>query len=67
MQDLWSITFAPVITVSEWNVDTLGEALVVAAFGLLVLVLSLHVLNALAYGLGVATARVLGHARSLDV
>jgi hypothetical protein len=67
VQDLWSVTFAPVVTLSEWNVDTLGEALVVAALGLLVLVVSLHVLNAVARGLGVLTALVLRHARSLDV
>jgi hypothetical protein len=67
VQDLWSVTFAPVVTLSEWNVDTLGEALVVAAFGLVVLVVSLHVLNAVARGLGFLTARVLRHARSLDV
>jgi hypothetical protein len=67
VQDLWSVTFAPVVTISEWNVDTLGEALVVAAFGLVVLVVSLHVLNAVARGLGLLTALVLRHARSLDV
>ncbi|WP_276258778.1 sensor domain-containing protein [Haloglomus litoreum] len=67
VQDLWSVTFAPVVTLSQWNVDTLGEALVVAAFGLVVLVVSLHVLNALARGLGVVTAWVLGRARSLGV
>ncbi|WP_440991506.1 sensor domain-containing protein [Haloarchaeobius baliensis] len=67
VQDLWSITFAPVVTLSEWNVDTLGESLVVAAFGLALLVVSLHVLNALARGLGVVTAWVLGRARSLDL
>lgn len=67
VQDLWSVTFAPVVTLSEWNVDTLGEALVVAAFGLVVLVVSLHVLNAVARGLGFLTALVLRHARSLDV
>lgn len=66
VQDLWSVTFAPVVTLSEWNVDTLGEALVVAAFGLALLVVSLHVLNALARGLGVVTAWVLRRARSLD-
>jgi hypothetical protein len=67
VQDLWSVTFAPVVTLSEWNVDTLGEALVVAAFGLVVLVVSLHVLNAVTRGLGLLTALVLRHARSLDV
>lgn len=67
VQDLWSVTFSPVITLSEWNVDTLAEALVVAAFGLVVLVVSLHVLNAVARGLGILTAGVLRHARSLDV
>jgi hypothetical protein len=66
VQDLWSVTFAPVVTLSEWDVDTLGEALVVAAFGLALLVVSLHVLNALARGLGVVTAWILGRARSLD-
>jgi hypothetical protein len=67
VQDLWSVTFAPVVTLSEWNVDTLGEALVVAAFGLVVLVVSLHVLNAVTRGLGFLTALALQHARSLDV
>jgi hypothetical protein len=67
IQDLWSVTFVPVVTLSEWNVDTLGEALVVAAFGFVVLVVSLHVLNAVARGLGFLTTRVLRHARSLDM
>jgi hypothetical protein len=66
VQDLWSVTFAPVITLSEWNVDTLGEALVVAGVGLVVLVVSLHVLNAVARGLGVLTALILQYARSLE-
>jgi hypothetical protein len=67
VQDLWAVMFAPVITLSEWNVDTLGEALIVAAFGLVVLIVSLHVLNTVARGLGLATGWVLGYARSLDV
>ncbi|WP_193310418.1 sensor domain-containing protein [Halorubrum halophilum] len=67
VQDLWSITFAPVITLSEWNVDTLAEALIVAAFGLVMLVISLHVLNGVARVLGSLTALVLRHARSLDL
>jgi hypothetical protein len=66
VQDLWSVTFAPVITLSEWNVDTLGEALVVAGLGLVLLVVSLHVLNAVARGLGVCSAWVLRRARTLD-
>ena len=49
------------------NVDTLGESLVVAAFGLLVLVVSLHVLNAVARGLGFLAVLILRHVRSLDV
>jgi hypothetical protein len=59
VQDLWSVTFAPAITVSEWNVDTLSEALVVAAVGLVILIISLHILNVVARGLGLLTARVL--------
>ncbi|WP_277556184.1 sensor domain-containing protein [Halobaculum limi] len=66
VQDLWSVTFAPVITLSEWNVDTLGEALVVAAFGVVLFIISLHVLNAIARGLGLITATVLQHARSIS-
>ncbi|WP_267643961.1 sensor domain-containing protein [Haloarchaeobius amylolyticus] len=67
VDDFWSITFAPIITLSEWNVDTLGEALIVAILGLVVLIISLNILNAFAHGLGLLTARVLQHARSLEV
>ncbi|KTG09369.1 hypothetical protein AUR64_16450 [Haloprofundus marisrubri] len=38
-----------VITVSTWQVDTLGEALAVAGLGVCLLVFTLHLLNALAW------------------
>ncbi|SDN11637.1 Putative sensor [Halogranum gelatinilyticum] len=65
VQDLWSVTFSPVVQLTSWNVDTLNEALVVAAAGFLVLVVSLHVVNALAWTLGVVTARVFDYVRTL--
>lgn len=65
VQDLWSVTFSPVVQLSSWNVDTLNEALIVAAVGVVVLVVAMHVVNALAWALGIVTARVFRHARTL--
>ena len=66
VQDLLSLSFAPVVTLSGWTVDTLGESLVVAMFGVVVLLVSLHVLNALTRGLEYLTTQVLRYARTLE-
>ncbi|WP_136716259.1 sensor domain-containing protein [Halorientalis salina] len=49
-----------VVTLSSWRIDTLGEALVMSAFGTVLLVLALNLLNGLAWLAGRYTRYMLG-------
>ncbi|EMA46666.1 sensor domain-containing protein [Halococcus saccharolyticus] len=53
-----------VVTLSVWRIDTLAEALAVAGFGVALGILSLHLLNALAWVSGRYTRLMLGTAEN---